>query len=306
MKALIKEQIKNLKQKYKYSEARKLLSENSTDENELRALAECYYKDLELDRNDSYDKALEILEKIVNDKNEKETLCLKGAIYKRKWEYQANLDDLYESINFYEKAYKEYKIEDEGYGGINTAYMYDVLANKINSYDKKYSEQLEKKATDIRKDIIDIFGEKKDDQWIYHTLAQAYLGIGEVLTCKDILEEANKKFKYDDWELFTTYKQLKLLTEFKGVTDLNFLLPLIGKENEHILELSLDKKGLALSGGGFRASFFHLGTLAKLAECNLLKDVEVISTVSGGSIVGVHYYLKLQQLLDGFVQIQFS
>lgn len=72
----------------------------------------------------------------------------------------------------------------------------------------------------------------------------------------------------------------------------------MGEENSHILDLSLDKKGLALSGGGFRASFFHLGTLAKLAEHDLLKDIEVISTVSGGSIIGVHYYLKLQQLLE--------
>jgi predicted acylesterase/phospholipase RssA len=56
--------------------------------------------------------------------------------------------------------------------------------------------------------------------------------------------------------------------------------------------------GLALSGGGFRASFFHLGVLAHLAEVDLLRSVEVISCVSGGSIVGACYYLKLKQLLE--------
>ncbi len=45
------------------------------------------------------------------------------------------------------------------------------------------------------------------------------------------------------------------------------------------------KLGLALSGGGFRASLFHIGVLARLAELDQLKDIEVISTVSGGSIL---------------------
>lgn len=59
------------------------------------------------------------------------------------------------------------------------------------------------------------------------------------------------------------------------------------------------KLGLALSGGGFRASLFHIGVLARLAELDKLKDVEVISTVSGGSILGAYYYLKVKQLLEG-------
>ena len=56
--------------------------------------------------------------------------------------------------------------------------------------------------------------------------------------------------------------------------------------------------GLALSGGGFRASFFHIGILARMAELDLLRDVESISTVSGGSIIGVYYYLHLKNLLE--------
>jgi Predicted esterase of the alpha-beta hydrolase superfamily len=58
------------------------------------------------------------------------------------------------------------------------------------------------------------------------------------------------------------------------------------------------KLGLALSGGGFRASLFHIGVLARLADCDLLRHVEVISTVSGGSIIGAYYYLKLKVLLE--------
>jgi NTE family protein len=42
--------------------------------------------------------------------------------------------------------------------------------------------------------------------------------------------------------------------------------------------------GVCLSGGGFRASFYGLGALRYLAEADLLRRVDVISSVSGGSI----------------------
>ncbi|MDA7881353.1 patatin-like phospholipase family protein [Akkermansiaceae bacterium] len=41
---------------------------------------------------------------------------------------------------------------------------------------------------------------------------------------------------------------------------------------------------LALSGGGYRATLFHLGLLRRLNEVGLLKEVDAISSVSGGSI----------------------
>ncbi len=58
------------------------------------------------------------------------------------------------------------------------------------------------------------------------------------------------------------------------------------------------KLGLALSGGGFRASFYHIGVLAQMAEQGLLRRVEVISAVSGGSIIAALYYLHLKKLLE--------
>lgn len=58
------------------------------------------------------------------------------------------------------------------------------------------------------------------------------------------------------------------------------------------------KLGIALSGGGLRAALFHIGVLARLAERDLLRHVSVISTVSGGAIIGAFYYLKVKQLLE--------
>jgi NTE family protein len=53
------------------------------------------------------------------------------------------------------------------------------------------------------------------------------------------------------------------------------------------------KISLALSGGGFRATVFHLGVLARLAYENHLEDVTLLSTVSGGSLcAGLIYSLN--------------
>ena len=61
---------------------------------------------------------------------------------------------------------------------------------------------------------------------------------------------------------------------------------------------SVGKIGLALSGGGFRAALYHIGVLASLAELDVLRHVEVLSCVSGGSIIGAYYYLELRHLLQ--------
>jgi hypothetical protein len=47
-----------------------------------------------------------------------------------------------------------------------------------------------------------------------------------------------------------------------------------------------DAVGLALSGGGIRSATFCLGVVQVLAERRLLKDVDVLSTVSGGGYTG--------------------
>jgi NTE family protein len=50
------------------------------------------------------------------------------------------------------------------------------------------------------------------------------------------------------------------------------------------------KIGLALSGGGCRAMAFHLGCLRALDRLGLLHRINVLSTVSGGSVVGVFFH----------------
>src|SRR4029079_9977537 len=56
---------------------------------------------------------------------------------------------------------------------------------------------------------------------------------------------------------------------------------------------------VSLSGGCFGATLFHLGVVAALRDLGRLKDVRVISCVSGGSITGAHVVLHWDQYLGG-------
>ncbi|HEY1206681.1 MAG: patatin-like phospholipase family protein [Bryobacteraceae bacterium] len=62
--------------------------------------------------------------------------------------------------------------------------------------------------------------------------------------------------------------------------------------------------GLALSGGGFRASIFHLGVIRRLEELEIMKDVDAISAVSGGSIVAAYYVCEMEQRLHAMEETQ--
>src|SRR5262249_61902601 len=54
----------------------------------------------------------------------------------------------------------------------------------------------------------------------------------------------------------------------------------------------MSRLGLALSGGGLRATLFHLGVVRFLRDAGLLRDVTHVVSVSGGSILGGHLALN--------------
>lgn len=57
----------------------------------------------------------------------------------------------------------------------------------------------------------------------------------------------------------------------------------------------MKKIGLALSGGGFRATLYHLGLVRFLRDAGFLKQVTHITSVSGGSIMAAHLALNWDQ-----------
>ncbi|MEP2510504.1 MAG: patatin-like phospholipase family protein [Reichenbachiella sp.] len=56
--------------------------------------------------------------------------------------------------------------------------------------------------------------------------------------------------------------------------------------------INKQKIGLCLSGGGYRAAAYHMGTLRKLREMDILDKIDVISSNSGGSITAATYCLN--------------
>src|SRR5262245_2853516 len=106
------------------------------------------------------------------------------------------------------------------------------------------------------------------------------------------------------WQLETMARQVEELgriqSEKQPLDELEiqkFFNALLPGAVDAARSVMIGKVGLALSGGGFRASFYHLGVLARLAELDVLRHVEVLSCVSGGSIVGACYWLALRNRL---------
>jgi predicted acylesterase/phospholipase RssA len=74
----------------------------------------------------------------------------------------------------------------------------------------------------------------------------------------------------------------------------------------------MQRLGLALSGGGFRASLYHLGVIRFLRDAQILPRISHITSVSGGSVMGAHLVLnwdkycgsedEFQQVADEFLQ----
>ena len=57
----------------------------------------------------------------------------------------------------------------------------------------------------------------------------------------------------------------------------------------------MPKLGVALSGGGFRATLYHLGVIRFLRDAGALQNVTDIASVSGGSILAAHLVLNWER-----------
>jgi predicted acylesterase/phospholipase RssA len=258
-------------------------------------------KDVELDAATRHDLALEILQDRfdVDDNRldgDGETLGIAGGICKRRWNDLGQLKDLIQAADFYERGAKG-ELGDDAYPHINAAFLDDLLAAAGDRPDER-----RERARKLRQRIVDELP-KTGTWWNAATRAEALFGLGHYGEATDALNQVDKDKTYEPWQLRTMAQQLAQLAHLREKRPLD--VPEIRKFFETLLPGAADaarsvivgKVGLALSGGGFRASYYHLGVLACLAERDALRDVEVLSCVSGGSIVGACYWLKLRQRL---------
>jgi len=278
----------------------KLSADNLTKYYHL--LSQCYYQDESLPSDVRFKKALNNLDKLKESQKDIspfETQRLKGAIYKRWYEYSKEPEHLQKAIDCYsDVALNDPK--DYGYGASNATYLLlKQDSTKNNENIEKITQQgLESLGTKSKKEL---------GEWDYASYVNLYLVAGEYDKAKEKLKEYvtthyenNKNNTYSrDFDI--TIKQL--ISLYKSLKDPNkiSLEELFDIHNITVDSASIhdgiiaQKVGLAFSGGGFRASLFHIGTLMRLAELGILNQVQVISTVSGGSIVGMMYYLMLKR-----------
>ena len=334
---------KKLKDERQFGFARRLLArariEPSLSENaELRLeihqqAALCTYKDPDLQADTRLDRALDILRQSCEDINSttnQETLGITGAIYKRKWELDNQKQQLERALNYYQRGYAEGPANDQGYTGVNAAFVLDLLAHQEEQEAGKakvvseVAARRRAEASEIRKQIVAQVAplvDKPDTNWLqgkwwfYSTVAEAHFGLGEYDLAVDWLNRGRadataRNTGISPWEYESTARQLAHLARIQDTTDCteesdaaaridNALTALKRIFTEHEVDSAYSGKfGLGLSGGGFRAALFHLGVLARLAELDVLRRVEVISCVSGGSIIGAHYYLEVRKLLQ--------
>lgn len=324
--------LKNDEMKFGY--ARKLLAKARSTRVETRDLrtklcqqhALCTYKDPDLPAHSRLDLALEILQECedLKETEDQETLGLAGAIFKRKWEVDAQRENLDRSLSYYLRGYELGPENDQGYTGINAAFVLDKLASLEDAGAKKTgaeSEAAQKRrsqAQEIRsvlaEKLPDLLKDSKnawlaDEWWFYATLAESFFGLAHYDDALKWLKEGKQRVgKVPEWQKRSTITQFTeiALLQSPGASFENFRLSESARVLTEFLENDtagilasayIGKVGLALSGGGFRASLYHIGVLARLAELGILPHVEVLSCVSGGSIVGAHYYLELRELL---------
>jgi predicted acylesterase/phospholipase RssA len=372
----LKTQISDLKEQSRFGEARRVLEREAAAEvageealwanadppaRGLSALrypwmiqqrALCTYKDEDLLPAERFRDATALLERIglrdrqavqqgrVHPDTLPETFALGGAIYKRRWQYDGQLEHLHQSLAFYLAAWQMNPEKDLGYGGVNAAYILDILAWRTEVLARRSGEtgagaalaeeavRRRQHAEDLRRDMRDripVFAKARADAdpnadprgeyWYLVTLAEIHFGLGEYQEAEAFLTQARNAEHPGEtlkakWVGRTTFEQLLGLARMRDIDPPDESRPvaewhpawraiyaLLGEASRPALSGYRGRVGLALSGGGFRASFFHIGVLARLADVDALRGIEVISTVSGGSIVGAHYYLLLGNLL---------
>jgi predicted acylesterase/phospholipase RssA len=284
----------------------------------------CIYKDPDLPPEQRFARALEILEKDcdLDRTKDQETLGLAGAVYKYRWQWDAQRTHLEQSLAYYlrghEAAQSNHPHYDNGYTGINAAFILDQLASLEEKTAREagrpspVAQERRARAKQIREHLVATLPPWMEQPanawlakqwWFLVTIAEAFFGLRNYDEAIRWLQKAKVLPDVSDWEKESTVRQFAALARLQEADQAARPTWQVLQEGFDLHELVarvavMGKMGLALSGGGFRASLFHIGVLARLAELDVLRHVEVLSCVSGGSIIGAHYYLEVRHLLQ--------
>lgn len=260
-------------------------------------------KDPELGAALRHDRALEILTEEFGDLDDPqldgdaETLGIAGGIVKRRWGDLGQVEDLRNAAKLYARGAGK-DLGNDAYAHINAVFM-EILLARIGDDPANRMQRAKELRERILRDLPAVDKVSPDIAWFNAaTRAEALFGLGRYAEATQVV--ASAKRKPAPWELETTARQIAALAHMQEEYPLRnpniraFFDALLPGAADATRSADIGKVGLALSGGGFRASFYHLGVLARLAELNVLRHVDVLSCVSGGSIVGTCYWLALR------------
>jgi tetratricopeptide (TPR) repeat protein len=219
-----------------------------------------------------------------------DTWGIRGGVHKMRWISYGSRESLLRSLDCYLAGYKMGLNPDAGaYTALNAAFDHDALVGHLLSNDPAANTR-RAQAEQIRSAVIELLepllGQDNfnPDQWYYAKLAEAYLGTGQYDLARRYAEkvaEADLK----NWELETMARQFSHLARLQAVKEgregdeieaseaWSVVRMLLGNDATAALSFFRGKVGLALSGGGFRASLYHIGVLASLAERDMLRHV---------------------------------
>ena len=268
--------------------------------------AELTSKDSELSASTQHDIALEILRDLFFDLDDAsldgdgETLGIAGGICKRRWMDLGQYEDLRRAAGYYTRGAKG-PVGNDGYAHINAAFLQDLLAHVSGAEVDAPREALALREK-ILQDLTPLDQVKAESQWWNAaTRAEALFGLRRYKEVAAAIAAVTKR--PETWQLQTAVQQFSTLAHLHDNRPLDnpdiraVFEALLPGATDSARSALIGKVGLALSGGGFRASFYHLGVLARLAELDVLRHVDVLSCVSGGSIVGACYWLMLRNRL---------
>ncbi len=205
----VTEKARSLMSENKFVEAAKLWKKASemapTEDYFIQQRTLATYKSKHPSETTALSDALRIIETLSSngESNDPETLGLVGAIYKRMWQINNDIECLRRAKNFYEKGFQ---ISSDYYTGENFALCLDLLAFQETDEDEKTYFKIAAKKT--RKRIIEILQdltlEEPDSKykWAYATLSNCHYALK--MQCEgEKYEQLFKSMTSIAWELET-------------------------------------------------------------------------------------------------------
>ncbi len=207
------ERAKELMEESNFIEAVKFWDKASEKvENEpyfVQQKALCIYKSKSPSEKTALMDALSVINELEPDGSttDPETLGITGAIYKRLWLLDKDIEQLKRAINYYGKCFK---IREDYYTGENYAQCLEFMSKERNPdkeeriYFKIEAKRTREKIISILSDSMleDNFETRVDKKWIYATMSNCFLALEN----NEKAQEFEKLFQTEeplDWELQT-------------------------------------------------------------------------------------------------------